>query len=181
LPPRDLDLALLEGLPQDARAALINPRIQAEAAGSRAWLNAELPGSLFPAFFGLGHQVTNTPAVALGSGTIYIPGAGHGPETTVLYGIREKNSALETVFAREFPGRCAVTPSLSPDEQNVYTGNADGELFAFDTLHGTLRWNYSPAGPAASPSVGADGTVYTGTSTLKGRPSELSAINPLTG
>jgi hypothetical protein len=85
------------------------------------------------------------------------------------------------VLASDFQGRCAVTPSLSNDSRIVYTGNSHGVLHAFDAGSGALLWTYSRAGPAASPSVGTDGTVYTGTNTVPGRPSELSALNGTTG
>lgn len=44
-PPPDPDPALLEALPEDARAALTNPQVRADASGTNAWLDAELPAA----------------------------------------------------------------------------------------------------------------------------------------
>lgn len=144
-------------------------------------MDADLVQMLYAAFFGFGHQVTNTPAVGIRSSMIYIPAAGPDRDSSYLYGLREWQGRLETVFAAPFSGRCAVTPSLSPDEEVVYTGNARGELFAFCAASGELLWQHHPAGPAASPTVALDGTVYTGTNTLRDQPSRLFAIDPACG
>ncbi len=144
-------------------------------------MDGELARTLYPAFFGFGHQVTNTPAVGVRSGMIYIPAAGPDSDSTLLYGLRERQGKMETVFASRFTGRCAVTPSLSPNEDIVYTGNATGELFAFAADSGEILWRHHPAGPAASPTVALDGTVYTGTNTLRGQPSQLFALDPASG
>ncbi|MEQ9462418.1 MAG: PQQ-binding-like beta-propeller repeat protein [Haliea sp.] len=144
-------------------------------------MDKETAALLFPGFFGTHFPVTNSPAVDLDSGLLYITGAGDSAMQTRLYALREEANQLKIVFTRQFDGRCSVTPSLSPSGHQVYTGNHRGELLAFAADSGTPLWRYAPAGPAASPSVGSDGTIYTGSNTVPGAASQLSAIDPETG
>ncbi|MEQ8516593.1 MAG: PQQ-binding-like beta-propeller repeat protein, partial [Chromatocurvus sp.] len=144
-------------------------------------MDSDTAALLFPGFFGTHFPVTNSPAVHLETGLIYITGAGETAEQTRLYALREEPAGLAIAFTATIAGRCSVTPSLSPDGDLVYTGNHRGELLAYCAASGELRWSYSPAGPAASPTVGGDGIVYTGSNTVPGQPSQLSAIDPVTG
>lgn len=137
--------------------------------------------AIFPAFFGSGFPLTNTPAVSAQTGMIYITAAGSEAGRTRLFGIREGGRALEIGLQTGFDGYCAVTPSISNDGLTIYTGNHRGELMAFDALNGALRWSYAPAATAASPTVGPDGTVYSGCTVSVDGPSQLSAIDPDTG
>ncbi|MEQ8262899.1 PQQ-binding-like beta-propeller repeat protein [Pseudohaliea sp.] len=136
---------------------------------------------LFPGFFGTAFPVTNSPAVSLEQGRIYLPAAGADKSSSRLLAFTESADGLELALSTAFEGRCSVTPSLSPDGETVYTGNHRGSLLAFDGRSGALRWRYQPAGTAASPTVGRDGTVYTGSTTSVDHPSCLSAIDPATG
>ncbi len=145
------------------------------------WQGLMDPGTasaLFPGFFGTAFPVTNSPAVTVERRHIYLPFAGERPDESRLLALRETRAGLTTAFEAVFPGRCSVTPSLSPDGATVYTGNHRGELLAFDGESGALRWRYSPAATAASPTVGRDGTVYTGSTTSTTGPSRLSAVDP---
>jgi len=137
--------------------------------------------AIFPGFFGTGFAVTNSPAVSHATGMIYITAAARTPGRTQLIGVRERPGNLELALQTEFEGYCSVTPSVSSDGLSVYTGNHKGELLAFDAQSGTLRWRYAPAATAASPTVGLDGTVYTGCTVGRGLSSQLSAIDPATG
>ncbi|MEQ9510136.1 MAG: PQQ-binding-like beta-propeller repeat protein, partial [Alloalcanivorax xenomutans] len=166
-------LTLPAGLPPPA--ASLPPGIW------QGMMDPDTAALLFPGFFGTHFPVTNSPAVDLSSGRIYITGAGNSPTQTRLYALQETAGKLAIAFTREFDGRCSVTPSLSPSGHQVYTGNHRGELLAFSGDSGRPLWRYAPAGPAASPTVGSDGTVYTGSNTVPGSPSQLSAINPETG
>jgi outer membrane protein assembly factor BamB len=137
--------------------------------------------TIFPAFFGRGFPVTNSPAVSPATGMTYITVAAESLGRTRLVAVREARGALEALVLAEFEGYCSVTPSISTDGLTVYTGNHKGELLAFDAARGDLRWRYSPAATAASPTVGLDGTVYSGCTVAPGIPSQLSAIDPETG
>ena len=144
-------------------------------------MDAGLIKSLYPAFFGFDYQVTNSPSVNPENGYIYISGAGERADQSVLYGLRLAGDGVEIAFTAPFEGRCATTSSISPDGEQVYAGNSNGHLHAFDANSGKRIWTYEKAGPAASPTIGFDGTVYTGTNTRKSEPSMLSALDPETG
>jgi len=137
--------------------------------------------TIFPAFFGAGFPLTNSPAVSSVTGLIYITAAGGAQGRTRLFGIREGSEKLQVALDTEFEGFCAVTPSVSTDGRTVYTGNHRGELLAFDATRGDRRWSYAPAASAASPSVGPDGVVYSGCTLRTDGPSQLSAIDPASG
>lgn len=144
-------------------------------------MDASTAQTMFPAFFGTGFPVTNSPAVSELTGLIYITGAAQEPGKTQLFGIREGDGALSIELNTVFDGFCSVTPSVSADGATVYTGNHTGLIFAFDSRTGALRWQYSPAATAASPTIGPDGTVYSGSTVSPGGNSQLSAIEPATG
>jgi outer membrane protein assembly factor BamB len=144
-------------------------------------MDASVAQTMFPAFFGTGFPVTNSPAVSAVTGLIYITGAGKEPGKTQLFGIREDDGALRLELSITFDGFCSVTPSVSADGLTVYTGNHTGRLFAFDAQTGILRWQYAPAATAASPTIGPDGTVYSGNTVSAAGNSQLSAIDPESG
>ncbi len=144
-------------------------------------MDASVAQTMFPAFFGTGFPVTNSPAVSDETGLIYITGAAREPGKTQLFGIREEAGALSLELNTTFDGFCSVTPSVSADGATVYTGNHTGLLFAFDSRTGALRWQYAPAATAASPTIGADGTVYSGSTVSPAGNSRLSAVDPESG
>lgn len=144
-------------------------------------MDPDVAAALYPGFFGTGFPVTNTPAVSLRTGCIYITSAGSKAGHTRLLALADEGDRLTVRFDVTFSGACAVTPSVSPDGLTIYTGNHRGEILAFDAVSGELRWSYAPAASAASPTVADDGTVYTGSSYGPAGPSRLSAVNPSTG
>jgi outer membrane protein assembly factor BamB len=144
-------------------------------------MDPDVAAALYPGFFGTGFAVTNSPAVSLDTGCIYITSAGDRDGHTRLLSLADEGKRLKLRFDVNFSGTCSVTPSVSPDGLTVYTGNHRGELLAFDAVSGELRWSYTPAATAASPTVANDGTVYTGSGHSPGRQSCLSAVNPATG
>lgn len=144
-------------------------------------MDASVAQTLFPAFFGTGFPVTNSPAVSEVTGLIYITGAAQEPGKTQLFGIREDDGALSLELSTTFDGFCSVTPSVSADGATVYTGNHKGLILAFDARTGAPRWHYSPAATAASPTIGPDGTVYSGSTVSPTGNSQLSAVDHESG
>jgi len=144
-------------------------------------MDASVAQAMFPAFFGTGFPVTNSPAVSEATGLIYVTGAAQELGKTQLFGIREDAGALSLELNITFDGFCSVTPSVSADGATVYTGNHTGLILAFDSRTGALRWQYAPAATAASPTIGPDGTVYSGNTVTPAGNSQLSAVDPASG
>ena len=144
-------------------------------------MDAHVARRIYPAFFGYDYTVTNSPSVDPINGTIYITAAGKRADQTVLYGLRVVDNRLQIVLETNFEGRCATTTSISPGGDQVYAGSFQGQLHAFHGESGARIWTYEEVGPAASPTIGFDGTIYTGTNTHRERRSRLSAIDPISG
>jgi outer membrane protein assembly factor BamB len=58
---------------------------------------------------------------------------------------------------------CASTPAIAADG-TVYVGGAMGTLYALKPADGSTAWMFAPGGTGTvvSPTVGGDGTIYTG-------------------
>jgi len=126
------------------------PPLSAQPALWKGMMDESTIRIMYPAFFGSGFPVTNSPAVSSSTGCIYITGAAENPGKTCLYGLSDAGSSITLQVTAEFDGFCSVTPSVSPDGTVFYTGNHRGELMAFDARDGRRLWSYSPGATAAS-------------------------------
>lgn len=113
-------------------------------------------------FLGFKAEICNTPAIHPETGRIYINGAGRTPEEGVLYGIDINGQTLEVAFEVTLGNGSGTSPTISPDGKNVYMVSGDGTLLAIDSETGVINWGVAGAGAAASPAVGPDGAIYSG-------------------
>ncbi len=56
------------------------------------------------------------------------------------------------------------SPALSGDGSTVYVGSYDDNLYAINTLDGSLKWTFATGGKivSSSPAIATDGTIYVG-------------------
>lgn len=142
------------------------------------WAGGLLDPQIIPTVFRLTQfTVANTPAVDPASGRIYITAAGAAPETGALYALELTAGQIAIAWQATMGAGNGVSPALSPDGRQVYAADGSGLLTAFDAETGAALWTAARAAPAASPTVGPDGVVYTGARTLQAlRPSDGHAL-----
>lgn len=107
-------------------------------------------------------EVANTPALHPETGRLYITAAGRRPGTGILYGIDITDDALTIAFEAPMGGGSGTSPAISQDGNTVYAVDERGRMIAIDAHTGARRWQSAEGGGgSASPSVGADETIYT--------------------
>lgn len=127
--------------------------------------------------FGFTYEVVNTPAVHPTTGRIYINAAGQAPNVGVMYGIDLTDAGPHIAFARQIEGGSGSSPAIAPDGSAVYAVSGLRRMMAFDAKDGHVRWTRPGSGAQASPAVGPDGTIYSGSGAAR-EPGVLTAINP---
>lgn len=126
----------------------------------------------YHSFFGYEGEVTNTPAISFTTGRLFITAAGAERTAGVLYGLDLVNGAWSIAFATAIGAGSGASPSISPDGKHVYAVGGDHVMVAIDAETGDPLWRVGDSGAAASPAVGPDGTIYTGSGEF------LAAIRP---
>ncbi len=124
-------------------------------------MDAEIIPFLFNLIQGWELEVANTPAMHPETGRMYITAAGSDPGHGILYGIDVKDDALEIAFQAPMGGGSGTSPAISQDGRRVYAVDERGRVLAVDADTGRRLWlSEEGAGGSASPSVGADETLY---------------------
>jgi outer membrane protein assembly factor BamB len=125
-------------------------------------MDPELIPFLFNLIQGWELEVANTPAIHPETGRLYITAAGPTPGTGTLYGIDITDDALTIAFQAPMGGGSGTSPAISQDGTQVYAVDELGRMIAVDADTGARVWQSDPGGGgSASPSVGADETIYT--------------------
>lgn len=125
-------------------------------------MDPELIPFLFNLIQGWELEVANTPAIHPETGRLYITAAGATPGTGVLYGIDITDDALTIAFQAPMGGGSGTSPAVSHDGARVYAVDELGRMVAIDAHTGSRIWQSDEGGGgSASPSVGADETIYT--------------------
>ena len=125
-------------------------------------MDPELIPFLFNLIQGWELEVANTPAMHPETGRLYITAAGDSPRTGVLYGIDITDDALWIAFQAPMGGGSGTSPAVSHDGNQVYAVDERGRMVAIDAHTGARIWQSDEGGGgSASPSVGADETVFT--------------------
>ncbi len=125
-------------------------------------MDPELIPFLFNLIQGWELEVANTPAMHPETGRLYITAAGETPGTGVLYGVDITDDALRIAFQAPMGGGSGTSPALSHDGNRVYAVDERGRMVAVDAHTGARIWQSAEGGGgSASPSVGADETVFT--------------------
>ncbi|MGB5813391.1 MAG: PQQ-binding-like beta-propeller repeat protein [Polyangiales bacterium] len=107
-------------------------------------------------------EVANTPALHPETGRLYITAAGKSPDTGVLYGIDITDDTLSIAFEAPMGGGSGTSPAISQDGNSVYAVDEWGRMISIDAHTGRRNWQSEQGGGgSASPSVGADETIYT--------------------
>jgi outer membrane protein assembly factor BamB len=113
--------------------------------------------------FGGSMRSANTPAVA-SSGRIFVAATSERPGLGALYGLdlapgADGRLAVRVAFAAEMGPGSGSSPTLSPDERQVYVSDESGLVYAFDTLSGARRWTAPTTATAAAFAIGDDGML----------------------
>lgn len=125
-------------------------------------MDPELVPFLFDLIQGWELEVANTPALHPETGRLYITAAGASPGTGVLYGIDITDDALRIAFEAPMGGGSGTSPAISHDGSAVYAVDEHGRMVAVDAHTGKRLWqSEAGGGGSASPSIGADETIYT--------------------
>jgi outer membrane protein assembly factor BamB len=125
-------------------------------------MDPDLIPFLFNLIQGWELEVANTPALHPETGRLYITAAGATPGTGVLYGIDITDDALRIAFQAPMGGGSGTSPAISHDGSAVYAVDELGRMIAIDAHTGKRLWQSKPGGGgSASPSIGADETIFT--------------------
>jgi outer membrane protein assembly factor BamB len=105
----------------------------------------------------------NTPAVAA-DGRIFVAATSTEPGLGALYALDllpQADGKLRIViaFASNMGPGSGSSPSLSPDEKQVYVSDERGMFYAFDTHGGGQIWQVQTDAAAAAAAVAPDGTI----------------------
>ena len=102
----------------------------------------------------------NTPA-ASADGRLFVVAGADDPTTGVVYGLDVGDDAVDITFETPVGVGSGCSPTLSPDEGELYTCDAAGTLYALGTDDGEVHWKVDDAeAEAGSVAVGPDGTIY---------------------
>ena len=121
---------------------------------------------------GTTYKVVNTPCLDPESNRLFIVAAAEEEGEGIFYGVDMDESGPSIAFATPIGPFSATSPALSPRGDQVYATDGYGVLYAVDTETGDIMWSMQAGDSAGSPSIGADGTVFT----LTGE--EIAAVSP---
>ena len=125
-------------------------------------MDPELIPFLFNLIQGWELEVANTPALHPETGRLYITAAGATPDVGVLYGIDISDDALTIAFQAPMGGGSGTSPAISHDGSSVYAVDERGRMISLNAHTGKRLWQSKEGGGgSASPSIGADETIYT--------------------
>jgi outer membrane protein assembly factor BamB len=109
---------------------------------------------------------TNTPAIDLESGRIFVAATSTNEGQGALYAIdlvepeRKAKLEISIAFATEMGPGSGSSPSLSPSGDAVYVSDEDGVFYAVDADSGELRWRVQTKSTSAAAAVGKNGDIY---------------------
>jgi len=129
--------------------------------------------------FGGAMRSTNTPAVDLASGRVFVaatstvegqgalyaldltPVSGMGTSEDHLGGVdRVDRVAISIAFATDMGPGSGSSPSLSFEADVVYVSDEAGLFYAIDARTGAIRWQVQTKSTAAAAAVGGNGDIY---------------------
>lgn len=105
----------------------------------------------------------NTPAIDHLTGRIFIAATSttDGLGAVIALDIVEAESlTMQIAWVKDIGPGSGSSPALSPDGSHVYVSDEKGLFYSLNAATGDVEWQLPTASAAASPAVGADGTVY---------------------
>ncbi len=146
VPPRSTTVPMPESV---FSGGLVDPQI-------REWV--------WQLFFGGAMRSTNTPAVDLETGRIFVAATSETEGRGALYGLdliaRGDRFEISIGFAAEMGPGSGSSPSLSASGEVVYVSDETGLFYAIDARSGALRWQVQTKSTAAAAAVGSNGDIY---------------------
>lgn len=105
----------------------------------------------------------NTPAIDHNTGRIFVAATSTQPALGAVVAIDIVNASTPQItiaWTTDIGIGSGSSPALSPDGKHVYVSDEEGMFYSLNGASGEIEWQLETASAAASPAVGADGTVY---------------------
>jgi outer membrane protein assembly factor BamB len=107
---------------------------------------------------------TNTPAMDIGTGRIFVAATSVNEGKGALYGLDLLSApdgyTLEIAFATDMGLGSGSSPALSPAGDRVYVSDDEGLFYSIDAATGEIHWRVQTRATAAAAAVGANGDIY---------------------
>ena len=114
--------------------------------------------------FGGAMRSTNTPAIDLDSGRIFVAATSTTEGRGALYAFdlvaRGGSFEISIAHATEMGPGSGSSPSLSASGDAVYVSDEAGVFYAVDAESGALRWQVQTKSTSAAAAVGSNGDIY---------------------
>ena len=170
----------LPGVLPSASVAVAMP----EAVFSDGLVDSEIREWAWQLLFGGAMRSTNTPAIDLATGRIFVAATSTTEGQGALYGIDlieleeverlslhnidslskmagvDRRFEISIAFATEMGPGSGSSPSLSPAADVVYVSDEAGVFYAIDARSGAIHWQLQTKSTAAASAVGKNGDIY---------------------
>lgn len=114
--------------------------------------------------FGGSMRSSNTPAIDLDSGRVFVAATSTNEGKGALYALDlftdEGRVEIEIAYMTEMGPGSGSSPSLSLSGDVVYVSDEVGLFYAIDARSGALRWQLQTKSTSAAAAVGTNGDVY---------------------
>jgi outer membrane protein assembly factor BamB len=114
--------------------------------------------------FGGSMRSSNTPAIDLDSGRVFVAATSTTEGRGALYALdlvaRSGRVEIAIAYTTEMGPGSGSSPSLSLSGDVVYVSDEDGLFYAIDARSGVLRWRVQTRSTSAAAAVGPNGDIY---------------------
>lgn len=143
-----------------------SPTPMPEAMLEDGFIDPELKVWAWQLLMGGAMPSANTPAIDHGTGRLFVAATstqeklGSVVALDVIESASDESLQLAIAWNTDIGPGSGSSPALSPDGNHVYVSDENGVFYSLNAVDGAIEWQLETASAAASPAVGADGTVY---------------------